>query len=125
MATETFEYPASGSVTHSWTPSIEADMNASDETFEDGIIADRSAGDAEVRYDGGFRFNIYRRGFRNLDGNDKADFISFIQTVQGDAIKFTDFLGNAHTVNFDSLRFEFRNQDGPCWNWDVILREAL
>ncbi len=124
-AAEKLEYPSSGSVTNSWTPSHDADINGSDETYNDGVIADQSSGSTEYRYAEGVQTEIYRRMFRQMTATDKSNFLAFRALVLGETVKFTDYAGSTHTVSFVPGPTRFQPEEGALWTWEVLLREEL
>jgi hypothetical protein len=123
MATTKFEYPASGSVTDDFLPSLDPVISGAGETRDLGIISEQSAGAASYRYAEGITRTFFRRTFRKMTATDKANFLTFLAAVQGDVFKFTDVDASEHTVYFSSFEFDFQHEEGARLTWAVELCE--
>jgi hypothetical protein len=125
MSVEKLEYPASGSVTNSFEPSLDPEFSGSGEDLDVGIIAEQSAGAQEYRYSEGIQRKIHRRTFRKMPDADRTAFLAFVNAVLGDVFKFTDYASNEHTVSFANFVFTFQPEEGARWSWTIELREEL
>lgn len=122
---ERFDYPASGAITHSWTPATGPDPGQSAEIRDDGVVVEQSAGASDYRYAEGVRRVTHRLGFVRASLTDRLSFTAFMDAVAGREFRYTDWLGLVRKVHFATYRHEFRAsaEASDLWSWLCELRE--
>ena len=119
------EYPSTGSPTATFSPTLEPDWQNSNESVDEGIQQDQSSGNTEYRYKEGLKIKTIKRAFRNMADADRSALQTFLTTVGGELVKFTDWDASTHTVSFASFKTDYRPREGVRWDFDVVMREEL
>lgn len=125
MAKDRYEFPATGTVTDSWTPAANPIYPAYDNQKDLGIVRVRSAGSTELNYGSSVWINGLRREYRGVTDVDKAGYENFKDMVGGAKFRYTDDLGVPHEVTFAEDTRPYQLREGENWNFGHVLRESL
>lgn len=125
MALEKLEYPATGTVTESWSPTRNPSYAGAVNEKDMGVAREISAGNKAYTYGSALWTYFIRRAYRSLTDKEKAELENFAGVVGGDEFKFTDHNGVPWKVRFEDFRRAFNPQRGDRWDLDFILRAEV
>lgn len=125
MALEKFEYPDTGTVTHSWLPTRNPSYDGAPEKREWGVVPEMSSGRKLYLYEEGSSCHYYTRSYERMPLSEWQSFLQFRAAVLGAKLKYTDQAAVAHTVTFESFIDEAKPSPGDRRSWSFTLREEL